>query len=332
MKRKIHFNSCSTIIIVVAMILNIFGQPAMAQVPEKIPYQAVARNASGNVVSNQMIGLKLSIVDNLVNGTTIYSEEHQVTTNAFGLINVNIGDGNTAAGAFSSIDWTNGNKYVKVEMDINGGSNYVEMGTTPLLSVPFALHSKTAESVPGLTPGFKHYIGELFGGGIVFHVYKDANGEEHGLILSLEDLGTGITWGLYGTDVQNCESYINGSSNTDAIMQAGGSASDAAGLCYNYNGGGMSDWYLPALHELVLIYQNIYTLDKKLEQTPGATTLTALKIYWSSTEFIETDATYESQFAYALRTTDGYHMNPFYKNMTLLGTNQQMSVRAIRSF
>ena len=110
-----------------------------AQAPQGINYQAVARNASGAVLGTQAVGVRISIVDATPTGTVQYSETHLVTTNQFGLFNIVIGNGTLASGTFAGITWSTGNKFLKVEVDPAGGTSYVDMGTTKLQSVPFAL-------------------------------------------------------------------------------------------------------------------------------------------------------------------------------------------------
>jgi len=136
--------------------------------------------------------------------------------------------------------------------------------------------------------GFTHWVGESFGGGVVFHVFKDALGEEHGLICSLTDLSTAAPWGLYGTDVPNCESSWNGAANTAAIMAAGVESGSAAQLCDAYENGGFTDWYLPAIDELNLMYTAKYNLNRSLSQISGAASFdfAAFPYYWSSTEVV----------------------------------------------
>ncbi len=138
----------------------------------------------------------------------------------------------------------------------------------------------------GTGAGFTHWVGESFGGGVVFHVFKDALGEEHGLICSLTDLSSGAQWGLSGTDVPNCESSWNGAANTAAIMTAGVEAGSAAQLCNAYQNGGFTDWYLPAIDELNLMYNAKYNLNRSLSEIPGAAPidLNAVPFYWSSSE------------------------------------------------
>ena len=110
-----------------------------AQIPQALTYQAVARNASGSALINSTISILISIKDLNATGTTLYSETHVVTTNQFGLFTVAIGTGLVQSGVFANIGWAVGLKFMKVELDATGGSNYVDMGTSQLLSVPYAL-------------------------------------------------------------------------------------------------------------------------------------------------------------------------------------------------
>ena len=113
----------------------------MAQAPQSFKYQAIARNAEGVPVANSPIGLEFSIVADNVNGTTVYSETFTAISNATGVFNVNIGQGAAKSGNFPEIDWGSDSYFLKVAMDISGGSSYVEMGTTQLLSVPYSLYT-----------------------------------------------------------------------------------------------------------------------------------------------------------------------------------------------
>ncbi len=125
------------------MVLSIM---VMAQAPEKFSYQAVVRDASGNLVCNGQVGVRVSILKNSANGVSVYCETHQLTTNANGLLTMEIGGGNVVGGVFSTIDWGNGPYFVKTETDVTGGSNYTLTGTQQLLSVPYALYAKYAEN------------------------------------------------------------------------------------------------------------------------------------------------------------------------------------------
>ena len=125
-----------------------------AQVPEKMSYQAVVRNGKKELITNRQIGLRISIIHGSVNGAAVYQEVFQPNpvTNVNGLVTAEIGSGTPTLGTFSSINWANGPYFIKAETDTTGGSNYIIAGTTQLVSVPYALHAKTAESVSGKIP------------------------------------------------------------------------------------------------------------------------------------------------------------------------------------
>ncbi len=129
------------IYLLVILIVFTTLQMASAQAPQGIPYQAVARDNAGNLVKNQAIALRFSVHDSSSNGTLVYAETHSITTDALGLFSVNIGGGTTSTGTFANISWGNGNKFTQVELDIAGGSNYTDMGTMQMLSVPYALYA-----------------------------------------------------------------------------------------------------------------------------------------------------------------------------------------------
>ena len=112
-----------------------------AQAPLSVPYQAVARDAAGNLISNQLISLRFSVHDVTATGTVVYKETQSVTTNKLGLFNVSVGLGTVVSGTFSGIGWGAGAKYLQVELDPTGGSSYISMGTSQMQSVPFALYA-----------------------------------------------------------------------------------------------------------------------------------------------------------------------------------------------
>jgi hypothetical protein len=122
---------------------------AYSQAPQAIPYQGVARNASGDIRALQNISLRFSIHDGTSTGTIVFRETHNVTTTNLGLFNVNIGSGTRITGTLAGIKWGTGAKFIQVEMDAAGGSAFVDMGTTQLNSVPYALYAENA-NVPGV--------------------------------------------------------------------------------------------------------------------------------------------------------------------------------------
>ncbi len=118
-----------------------------AQAPQRFNYQGVARTASGSALSNQALGLRISILSGGVNGTVMYSETHTVTSNGNGIFNIQIGGGTLVSGSFSAINWGNNVHFIKTEMDASGGTSYNLLGTSQLLSVPYALNAGSVSNV-----------------------------------------------------------------------------------------------------------------------------------------------------------------------------------------
>ncbi|MCK4345336.1 MAG: DUF1566 domain-containing protein [Bacteroidales bacterium] len=113
-----------------------------AQSPQAFKYQAIARDNSGEVLINQLVSLKISLLQDAIDGTAVYVETYNTTSNDFGLINLEIGNGIPESGDFSTIDWGSHSYFVKIEMDETGGTNYQFMGISKLLSVPYALYAE----------------------------------------------------------------------------------------------------------------------------------------------------------------------------------------------
>lgn len=120
-----------------------------AQAPQKFNYQGIARSSAGVPLINKFISLRLSILDGGASGSVQYMETQSTTTNQFGLFNVAMGTGSIVVGTISSVAWSTGDKYLKVEMDPNGGSSWVDLGTTQLLSVPYAMYAMTPAGPQG---------------------------------------------------------------------------------------------------------------------------------------------------------------------------------------
>ena len=119
--------------------------------PNAFNYSAVARNAAGQPIATTTIGIQITILKTSPTGVSQYSENHFINTDAFGLFNLVIGAGAVQSGSMATIDWSIDNYYLKVGMDAAGGTNFLIMGTTQLLSVPYALYAKSAGSVNGGT-------------------------------------------------------------------------------------------------------------------------------------------------------------------------------------
>jgi len=130
----------NTILLAVMLSASIF-----AQVPQKITYQAVVRDDNGTLISNTQVGIEINIYQDSVTGTLVYTETQTPTTNANGLLTIEIG-GQTG---FDTISWANGPYFLETNIDPAGGTNYTITGASQLLTVPYALYAKTADSLAG---------------------------------------------------------------------------------------------------------------------------------------------------------------------------------------
>ena len=125
-------------------IVHLMAQSA----PQKMSYQAVARNSAGVILSNQTISVKAEIL-NADLTTVVYAETHSTTTNQFGLFTLQIGTGSIISGTFASINWGVGDKFIRTSADLTGGTNYQLLGTSQLLTVPYAFYAEKTKLVAG---------------------------------------------------------------------------------------------------------------------------------------------------------------------------------------
>lgn len=311
----------------------------LAQAPEGFNYSAVVRDNIGNPQANQAVSFRFSIIRGNVTGTVVYSETHNTITDQFGQVSLIIGNGAVITGVFANIEWGGDAYFLKVELDKTGGSSYVEMGISQLLSVPYALYAKTAggggtgpSGSVKITAGANisisgsgtnedplvisektHYIGEYYGGGIVFYIYDDGR---HGLVAAEEDLDPAIEWYNGVLRYTNTAGDGVGAGEMNTILIVAQQTEDnpmsnfAAKACADYSvpylGVTFGDWYLPSKYELALLFLN---QDLVGGFTGG--------YYWSSTEF-------SSISAWCQNFSTGV--------VTNLNKSFPYSVRAIRAF
>jgi len=394
-------NTLKTIIAVTSFFI---GLSVFAQAPQKFSYQAVIRNSSNQLIINQQVALRISILQGSESGNVVFSETHSPSTNTNGLITIQVGSGTNISGNINVINWANGPFFIQSETDPTGGNDYTLTTTSQMLSVPYALYAETAGSnIPGpqgpagpqgpqgeqgvtgpqgpigltgpagpqgeqglaglqgpigltgatgpqgpigltgpagpqgpigLTGpagpqgpagsgGFNHFIGEFFGGGVVFHVWKDPSGIEHGLVISTVNQNTSLTWSnVTSTSVGiSANSSWNGLANSNAIVAQSNHSSSAASLCLNYTyiPTGENDWYLPSIDELQLIFNNRFNINQTLNSISNSDLLPLSANFWSSTE----QPNSASQ-AWSLIFTDG--------TVTPVNKTSPRFVRAIRSY
>lgn len=342
-----------TVCAVLLMTASVF-----AQAPEKMSYQAVVRDGSNALVSSTAVGMQISILQGSASGTAVYVETQTPTSNANGLVSLEIGAGTVVSGTFNTIDWANGPYFIKTETDPTGGTSYSITGTSQLLSVPFALHAKTAETVSGgitetdpifgasvasgitgtdttnwnnkqdqLTAGTNitivgntisatggssndFYLGQDTLGGIVFYIYIGSDGNQHGLIVNKNE--STAKWQSSGTTTNATRSW-DGAYNTGLMTMT---SSPASTYVNGLTDGGFTDWYLPSIDELSILWHNRFHANNALN-AGGFTPLSITADYWSSTEQNATNA-FNFRFSY------GY--------ANIFGKPNTYSVRAVRAF
>lgn len=321
-----------------------------AQPPEKMSYQAVIRNSANELITNSEVRIRISILQGSIMGNAVYFETHVLNTNSNGLVSLEIGNGVDKFGNFSKIKWGNGPFFIKTETDPSGGINYTITGTSQLLSVPYAFHSKTADSASytinetdpvflesvantiteldkkrwnskldstnekdpifsksvaagitkadttywnkkqeRLTAGAginitnnvisstinertdNFYLGQDTLGGIVFYIYIGKDKQQHGLIVAKTEIKA--IWDSVFV-VRNANSSWDGASNTSKMTHS---------HAKEYLKGLGPEWYIPAIDELKLLFDNRFHINKAMA---SGTLLTYSQHidYWSSSE------------------------------------------------
>jgi hypothetical protein len=151
----------------------------LANVPRGISYQAVARDAQGEAIANTPVNVRFTLHQGTPTGTTEYSETHALTTNAIGLFSTYFGSGTAVTSAFDSIVWSNTTKFLQVEIDL--GNGYVDMGTQQLMSVPYAYRANEAAAAGTIRnaalPIYPDNTAALAGGLVAGEMYRTATGD-----------------------------------------------------------------------------------------------------------------------------------------------------------
>jgi hypothetical protein len=299
-----------------------------SQAPQAFKYQTVVRNTEGDILANKSISLQMSILKGSVSGDVVYRERHYKTSNSFGLINLEIGNGEKISGDFATIPWGEDIFFLQIEMDISGGNDFQFFGTQQLLSVPYALHAGSADNAIEYEAGDGIEVNDNIitntspdqevtvqaGEGIeVSGEYPDFTVtntfstivpdpslpipiiHSGGIIyVHPTDNSTDVYWG--STDVEtNAISLSNGELNTQMIVDNLGPGNYAAYVCDTLTAFGYDDWYLPSIMELNSIYLQSYLFYNDTFYWSD---------YWSSTEASIRDA-------FIIHMCEGYHRNKF---------------------
>ena len=180
-----------------------------AQAPQGFSYQATVRNSSGDLIANQNVYFKFNVMLNSSTSVPVFSETHYVPTDDLGQVNLTIGQGTATTGTFSTINWGTGNYYLGIEL--NTGNGYVAMGTTQLLSVPYALYANSSGNSQVATPNLA----------AVLAVGSDANNTKISNLADPVDSQDAATKGYVDveleTQLSNLKSQIAALQNTIGI-------------------------------------------------------------------------------------------------------------------
>ena len=191
-----------------------------AQSPEKMSYQAVIRNSSNQLVTNQTVGMQISILQGSPSGTAVYVEIQEPVSNANGLVSLEIGSGTVVSGNFSSIDWANGTYFIKTETDLNGGTNYTITGTSQLLSVPYALHAKTAETITSAVTETDPVFNASAARGISSTDVSNWNNKLDNYTETDPVFDISVASGITATDTTNWNNKLDSYTETDPVFDA----------------------------------------------------------------------------------------------------------------
>ena len=261
---------------------------AWAQAPEKMSYQAVVKDASSGLVTNQKIGMQMSILQG-AEGTAVYVETHQPTTNSNGLVSISVGTGAPTSGSFRDIDWSKGPYFLQTEIDPAGGTSYTISGKSEIESQPYAFHATTATTAEnGLKAGTTKGQMMFWDDEAWVKLDPPPNGVDANLSIRDGQLAwtkvevapkyeIGLNNDLGGYVFYVAPDGLHGLVAATQDQSAGGYWNDAFSLVnnsanHNAVGANFTDWRLPTKDELNMMYLK--------KDTIGGF---ASSVYWCST-------------------------------------------------
>ena len=178
-----------------------------AQAPQGFNYQATVRNSAGDLVVNTNVYFKFNVIQGSQTAVPIFTETHYVPTDDLGQVNLIIGQGTANTGTFSELDWSLGSYYLGIELSINGANNYVAMGTTQLLSVPYALFAENTGSSTNSLPNGQNTGDILVWNGSSWEVSSNQNGGATPTVSTNTGLQYGATEAYSGGTIQSDNGY-----------------------------------------------------------------------------------------------------------------------------
>jgi hypothetical protein len=222
------------------LIICVFaGSFVFGQSPARMSYQAVIRNSSNNLVTASPVGMRISILQGSASGPAEYVETQLPTSNANGLVTVEIGGGTLVSGDFTNINWSNGPYFIKTETDPTGGSTYTITGTSQLLSVPYAFYAKTAETAANIPTNVSSFANDAG------YLTSEVDGSTTNELQTISRTGTTVTLSNGGgsyTDSMNVYTAGSGINITGNTISS--TTTIVGDVKQGFQSGDHNGWYL----------------------------------------------------------------------------------------
>ncbi|MBL6447423.1 DUF1566 domain-containing protein [Fulvivirga sp. 29W222] len=297
----------------VLLLFIIISPDLVAQGNDSFRYQAVIQSENGQIIASRKVSFLVTILKSALNRERVFSEFHTTVTDEFGVVNLAIGKGNPIFKTFDSIKWASDEHFIKIEMDENGGSNFTLLGESQLMTVPYALHAKSADNVDDADADAQNEIQTLSLSGNELKITSGNAIQLPQQTLSLNGNKLSISNGntvvlptensqapnpeqpvpiifrgsyIYAHPIDNADNVVfgpfqntgatsdyDGKTNTEILVGTYGSGNYAAKICADLNAFGYDDWYLPSRAELDAIFKQSYLIADY-----------TLEEYWTSSE------------------------------------------------
>ncbi len=292
--------------ILAAFFSMVLPQGLLAQ-SKFLPYRGVAYTVSGNKLVSADVAVQLSVLKTSPTGEALYTEVHKTTTDGAGQFQIELGKGSVKKGKLQDIVWSSGDYFLEVGLDVTGGESFRTLGVMPFFFTPPAAEMDSTKGT------FLYSIGESYGGGVVFHQWKDAKGVEHGLVVNLHHLN-------FSPSISNNPAPApkkaaptanwTGLNPPKADKKESENMSPAAKLCDELETGGFDDWYLPSIDELAILWRNREQVNIALAKIKDAHPLLLSGFYWSRTKY-EGDDEWTFSFPNGNASGTRFHLNTY---------------------
>ncbi|MBU2649356.1 MAG: DUF1566 domain-containing protein [Bacteroidetes bacterium] len=271
-KEKLRFKNRGMLFMLILLlslcgfnIVNLYAQ-------QPANYLAVLYDKNGNPLIDELVSIRIRIIENNTKGTIVFQEIQKQSTDSAGIVEFNLGHGTAEKGDYFGIDWNNGRYFIGIEYSSEKQQKYIPLCITQVLTniinPKSELSTNEKDKSFSSTKKLQYEIGDPFNGGIIFYI--DDSGE-HGLIAAENDLNDRYKWGC--NKQLGAFDLNDGAVNSTIIAKNCNNKNGAAAMCSDLILSGFDDWYLPSINEL----EKLYRSQAKIGNFSGG-------CYWSSTE------------------------------------------------